>query len=271
MGTTTTESLSVEGIGPVDVTISDGGDGHPFLLVHGGAGPQSVTGFADLLTARGGRVLVPTHPGFGATPRPDALDSIAGLARVYTALLDRLDLDDVTVIGNSVGGWVAAEMALLGSPRIGSLVLVDAAGIEVDGHPIVDFFSLTLDQVAEYSYHSPDRFRIDPTAMSDAQRAIVAGNRTSLATYGGPAMGDATLRGRLHGVTVPTLVVWGDSDRIVDADYGRAYADAIPEATFLMLPDTGHSPQLETPEQLLTAVLDFANAHARGTSHPVTP
>jgi pimeloyl-ACP methyl ester carboxylesterase len=271
MSTDTTERLSVEGIGQVNVTISDGGDGHPFLLLHGGAGSQSVTGFADLLTVRGGRVVVPTHPGFSATPRPDTLDSMAGLARVYTALLDRLGLEDVTVIGNSIGGWIAAEMALLDSPRIGSLVLVDAAGIEVEGHPIVDFFSLTLDQVAEYSYHSPDRFRIDPTAMSDAQRAIVAGNRASLATYGGQAMGDATLRARLHNVKVPSLVVWGDSDRIVDADYGRAYAEAIPGATFLMLRNTGHLPQLETPEQLLTPIWDFANAHARRSSHPVTP
>jgi pimeloyl-ACP methyl ester carboxylesterase len=271
MSPVTTQSLSVEGIGAVDVTMSDSGDGHPFLLLHGGAGPQSMTGFADLLAARGGRVVVPTHPGFGATPRPDALDSMAGLARVYAALLDRLDLDDVTVIGNSVGGWIAAELALLASPRIGSLVLVDAAGIEVDGHPIVDFFSLTLDQVAEFSFHNPDRFRIDPTAMSDAQRSIVAGNRASLATYGGPAMGDATLRARLHSVTVPTLVVWGDSDRIVDVDYGRAYAEAIPGATFLMLPDTGHLPQLETPDQLLTPIWDFASAHVSNSTHRVTP
>ncbi len=269
--TNSTEKLSVEGIGAVDVTMSDGGEGHPFLLLHGGAGPQSMSGFADLLIAGGGRVVAPTHPGFGATPRPDALDTMPGLARVYTALLDRLDLDDVTVIGNSVGGWIAAEMALLGSPRIGALVLVDAAGIEVDGHPIVDFFSLTLDQVADFSFHNPDRFRIDPTAMSAAQRSIVAGNRASLATYGGQAMGDATLRARLRGVPVPTLVVWGDSDRIIDADYGRAYAESIPGATFLMLPETGHLPQLETPGQLLTPIWDFANAHARRSTHGLTP
>jgi pimeloyl-ACP methyl ester carboxylesterase len=261
MSADTQHSLLVEGIGPVEVTVTDGGDGHPFLVLHGGGGPQSVAPFAGLLaTTRQARVIVPVHPGFGGTPRPERLDSIAGLARVYAALLDRLDLQDVTVVGNSIGGWIAAELALLESPRVGSLVLVDAAGIEVEGHPIVDFFSLTLDQVAEFSYHDPERFRIDPTTMSDAQRAVFAGNRSSLATYGGQAMTDQSLRSRLEKITVPTLVVWGDSDQIVDLDYGRAYSAAIPGATFLLLPDTGHLPQLETPEQLLTAIWDFADS-----------
>jgi pimeloyl-ACP methyl ester carboxylesterase len=259
----TTYSLIADGVGPVEVTVSDSGTGHGYLLLHGGGGPQSVAGFANLLAGRGARVIAPTHPGFSATPRPDTVDSMAGLARVYAALLDRLALEDVTVIGNSIGGWIASEIALRGSPRIGSLVLVDAVGIEVAGHPIVDFFSLTLDQVAEFSYHDPDRFRIDPTAMSDVQRATMAGNRSALAVYGGATMSDPTLRGRLQNVAVPTLVIWGDSDRIADSEYGRAYAAAIPGATFVMLTDTGHMPQLETPEELLTPIWDFAESHAQ--------
>lgn len=258
MSTNTQHSLVVEGIGPVEVTVSDAGSGHPFLLLHGGAGPQSVTAFADRLAGGPARVIIPTHPGFGATQRPDGLESIAALARLYVALLDGLDVDDVTVIGNSIGGWIAAEMALLGSQRISALVLVDAAGIEVEGHHVADFFSLTLDQVTELSYHDPDRFRIDPTKVTDAQRAVVAGNRSSLAAYGGQAMGDPTLRERLANVTVPTLVVWGDSDQMFDPEYGRAYAAAIPGAAFTLLTDSGHLPQIETPDQLLNAIWDFA-------------
>jgi len=265
MSTVSTHSLEVDGIGTVEITISDAGAGHPFLILHGGAGAQSVAGFAEMLTAaKGARVIIATHPGFGATPRPDGLGTIAGLARVYVALLDRLDVEDVTVVGNSIGGWIAAEMALLGSPRISSLILIDAAGIEVAGHPVADFFALNLDQVAQLSYHDPDRFRIDPTTMSDAQRAVFAGNRSSLATYAGTSMSDPTLKGRLAGVAVPTLVVWGDSDRMFDTDYGRAYAEAIPGATFVLLSDTGHVPQVETPDQLLGPVWEFADAHASG-------
>jgi pimeloyl-ACP methyl ester carboxylesterase/mannose-6-phosphate isomerase-like protein (cupin superfamily) len=256
---TTTRTVSADGIGAVPVAYSDRGTGRTYLLLHGGAGPQSVTDFADRLAAAGPtRVIVPVHPGFSGTPRPDGLSSIAGLARLYTALLEAMDLTGVTVVGNSIGGWIAAEMALAGSARITAAVLIDAVGIEVPGHPIADFFSLTLDQVAELSYQDPGPFRVDPTAMSAEQQAAMADNRAALAVYGGTAMADPGLRGRLGQMSVPTLVLWGDSDRIVDPGYGRAYADAIPGAEFRILAATGHVPQIETPGQLLGAIQGFA-------------
>ncbi|TMD65711.1 MAG: alpha/beta hydrolase [Chloroflexi bacterium] len=249
-------------VGAVEVGFTDRGVGRPFLLLHGGAGPQSVTGFADLLAeTEHVWVITPTHPGFGGTSRPDALDTIGGLARLYVELLNQLDLTDVAVIGNSVGGWIGAEMALLGSPRISRIILVDAVGIEVPGHPVADFFALTMDQVAEFSYHTPDSYRIDVSKMSPPQRAAMAGNRAALAVYGGtPSMVDPTLRERLKAISIPTLVLWGESDRIADPDYGRAYADAIPTARFQLLAETGHVPQIETPELLLSAMRDFADS-----------
>ncbi len=167
------------------------------------------------------------------------------------------------MIGNSIGGWIAAEIALRGSPRITRVVLVDAVGIEVAGHPVADFFSLTMDQVAELSYHDPDSFRIDVSRMAPAQQAAMAGNRAALAVYGGtPSMVDPTLRGRLSAIAVPVLVLWGESDRIVDPDYGRDYAAAIPTARFQLLNGTGHVPQIETPQLLLSAVAAFAGPGA---------
>src|SRR5579875_1368548 len=116
--TSTTYTVPVDGIGPVPVTVTERGQGRPYLLLHGGAGPQSVDSFAALLAgSTGARVLTPLHPGFGGTPRPDALATMGGLAQLYTGLLDHLDLTGVTVIGNSIGGWIAAEIALLNSPR----------------------------------------------------------------------------------------------------------------------------------------------------------
>src|SRR5579864_7494360 len=143
----------------IPVTVTERGQGRAFLLLHGGGGPLTVKGFADLLAVRrNARVLVPTHPGFGGTPRPESLSSIRGLAALYAALLLEVDATDVTVVGNSIGGWVAAEMALLDPSRVSSLVLVDAVGIKVPGHPVADFFAMTPRQVAESSYHDPDRF-----------------------------------------------------------------------------------------------------------------
>jgi pimeloyl-ACP methyl ester carboxylesterase len=262
--TTTRQSLTVDGVGPIEVSFTERGAGRPFLMLHGGAGPQSVSGFADLLAeTEHVRVITPTHPGFGGTPRHEALDTIRGLAGLYIELLDQLDLNDVTVVGNSIGGWICAEMALQGSPRISSIILVDAVGIEVPDHPVADFFALTMDQVAELSYHDPDSFRIDVSTMPPAQQAVMAGNRAALAVYGGtPSTGDPTLRERLEAISVPALVLWGESDRIVDQAYGRAYADAIPTARFQLLTGTGHVPQIETPQQLLSAIRDFAGARA---------
>jgi pimeloyl-ACP methyl ester carboxylesterase len=261
---TITHRIPVAGYGTVEVSVTEKGEGNPVLLLHGGGGPLTVAGFADLLAVqRPARVITPTHPGFGGTPRPDSLASVPGLAAVYITLLAELGLRNVTVIGNSIGGWIAAEMALLDTNRISSVVLVDAVGIEVPGHPIADFFSLTPRQVAELSYHDPDRFGIDPTKLPPEALKVMAGNRAALAVYAGTSMYDAGLAERLASVTTPALVIWGDSDRIADADYGRAFADAIPGARFQLLRDTGHLPQIETPEQLLDAVWTYVLSHAQ--------
>lgn len=268
MGTTTQYTVKSDGIGPVEVSVAEHGSGQPFLLLHGGAGPQSVTGFAEkFAAAHDVRVLTPTHPGFGGTARPEALATVSGLAALYGALLDQLDLADVTVIGNSMGGWITAEIALLKSPRVSGIVLIDAVGIEVPGHPVADFFSLSMDQVFELSFHNPEPFRFDPATLPPAAQAVAAGNRTALAAYAGTAMSDPTLAARLGALEIPTLVLWGDSDRIVDTDYGRAYAAAIPMARFQLLTDTGHSPQLETPDQVLRAIRDSADMDFPAFAH----
>src|SRR5580658_9841870 len=260
MSTIATRTVPDDGIGPIEVTVAEYGSGQTFLLLHGGAGPASVTGFAELFAAAHDvRVLVPTHPGFGGTPRPEALGSIPGLAALYNALLDQLDLQDVTVIGNSIGGWITAEIALLKSPRVSGIVLTDAVGIEVPGHPVADFFALTMDEVFQRSFHNPEKFRIDPATLPPAAQAIAAGNRAAIAAYTGASMTDPSLAARLATLEIPALVLWGDSDQIVDVGYGRAYAAAIPMARFQLLTDTGHSPQLETPDQVLHAIWDSAD------------
>ncbi|WP_369223864.1 alpha/beta fold hydrolase [Streptomyces sp. R39] len=264
-GTARTVTLTLDS-GDVDLSFTDDerGKGHPFLLLHGGGGPQTVAGFAGLLAEQWpARVITPVHPGFGGTARPDWLTDVPTLAQVYVRLLEDLGLEDVTVVGNSIGGWIAAETALLGSDRISSVVLVNAAGIHVPGHPVADPFALTPAELSALSFHDVEKFRIDPSTFSDEQRAVAAANMAALRVYSGPhTMADPTLRERLAKVTLPVLVAWGESDQVVDTAYGRAYAAAIPGARFELLPRTGHMPQIETPGQLLPLVWDFAEAHA---------
>jgi pimeloyl-ACP methyl ester carboxylesterase len=250
--TTRTVTVPTDAFDLVDVRLSDRGRGAAVLLLHGGAGPASVLEYADRLAAgRGVRTLVPTHPGFDGTPRPAQLTTISGLAELYVALLDELGLEAVTVVGNSLGGWIAAEIGLLGSLRVDRLVLVDAVGIEAPGFRIADVFSLTPAEVADLSFHDPVGRILDPQASTPADRAALAVNRGALALYAGqPAMTDFGLRRRLARIPYPTSVVWGASDRIADPGYGRVYAAAIPGATFELLPAAGHLPQLENPDLL---------------------
>lgn len=234
-------------LGRASVTLLDRNRTRPFLLLHGGAGPGSVAGFGDLLAARlHTRVLVPTHPGFAGTARPDDLAGIPALAALYADLLERLDVWDVTVIGNSIGGWVAAELALLGSPRVSGAVLVNAVGLDVPEHPIADIRGLAPAELAKLSFREPERFPPDPSRPGP--------DLTALAAYTGMSMSDPTLRERLAQLDLPVKVVWGAADGIADAEFGRAYADAIPGATFTLIEGAGHLPQLETPEELLAAV-----------------
>jgi pimeloyl-ACP methyl ester carboxylesterase len=242
--------------GDVPLTADERGSGPAVVLLHGGAGPASMAGFADLLAAEtGARVVVPVHPGFGGTPRPEALTTVAGLAEAYAGLLEHLELADATVIGNSLGGWVAAELALRRPERLGRIALVDAVGIAVPGHPVAA--PTTPAEVAQRSWFDPTKApSVDPGTLPEAAREVLAGNRATLALYGG-SMSDPTLAGRLVDVDVPTLVLWGEADRVADPDYGRAYAAAIPGARFELLPRTGHVPQLETPDALLEALRAF--------------
>jgi len=255
------EHLDVDGIGNVELTFTERGSGKPVLLLHGGAGPVSVAAWAELLArTRPARVIVPTHPGFNGTPRPATLTTVGGLARVYAALLAKLGLDGVSVIGNSVGGWIAAELALLpervAPQRLANLVLVDAGGLEVPGLPVVDVFAIPLEELGRLSYHDPLRFRVDPSKLPPDAKAAMAGNRAALKLYGGDKA-DPTLRARLPAIATPTLVVWGKSDGVFVPEYGSAYAQLIPGAQLRLLEGAGHLPQLETPELLVEAVWSF--------------
>src|SRR5438445_8286295 len=242
------------------VRIDERGSGRPMLVLHGGGGPQSVSSFAEALSTRA-HVLTPIHPGFAGEPRPQWFNSIDDLALTYLELLERLDLRDVMVVGASIGGWIAAELAVRDTTRLSSIVLVDAVGIQVEGHAIANVFSLTPDELLALSFHNPAAFRIDPTTLSPERVAMTAANFQALKVYDqGQGMGDPKLRRRLARVRIPALVVWGESDGIADPDYGRAYAQSLPNARFELIPEAGHLPQIEQPERLLTLVWEFADS-----------
>ena len=252
--------MTTQRIADTDLTFTSQGEGRPYVLLHGGAGPRSMTGFAEALAASGdAQVIVPTHPGFDSTPRPDWLDSFGGLARLYDALLAELELDDAIVVGNSVGGWIAAEVALLGSERLAGVVLLNEGGIDVPDAPVANAFALSRDEITALSYHDPEPFRRALAELPEAQQAMMAANFGTLRAYN--AASDAGIFPSLAGIKVPTLVAWGESDGLYPPQYGRALAAAIPGAQFELIAGAGHLPQLETPAALLRLLKDFSSRH----------
>lgn len=234
--------------GDLPLTLTEAGSGRAALILHGGGGPFTVTGLAQHL-APGLHTIVPTHPGWNGTPRPDWCSGIDDLALAYLEYLSDHDERDVVVIGSSLGGWIAAEMAVRDAAgRIGALILVDAVGIEVQGEPIRDFFALDARGVAEYAWHDAERYYVDPAQVPHEQALMQQANRATMRVVAGdPYMHDPKLRRRLGRVHIPSLVVWGDSDRIVTPAYGAAYAAALPAARFEVIKDAGHLPQIEQP------------------------
>ncbi|WP_253259722.1 alpha/beta fold hydrolase [Subtercola boreus] len=225
----------------------------PALVLHGGGGPQTVASIVGHL-AETMRVIAPTHPGWNGTLRPEGIASVADLASAYLERLLDSGESDVVVIGSSIGGWVALEMAIQSAADaryaglIGAVIDIDGVGAVVEGEPIADFFALDARGLAEAAWHDPERGYLDPAGFTGEQRAIQQSNGQTMAAIAGRGMSDATLLGRLGAVTAPTLVVFGASDRIVTPAYGRSVAEAIPGALFAEVPAAGHLPHLEAPE-----------------------
>jgi pimeloyl-ACP methyl ester carboxylesterase len=245
--------------GTLPLRVSDQGEGHPFLILHGGAGAASVAGLANEL-AKTARAIVPTHPGFDGEPRPERFARVDDLVLAYLALIERLDLSDVVIIGNSLGGWIAGEMALRKSPRIAAIILLNAVGIDT-GSPertIVDPMKLTPAERLAHAFHDPSRFAAAPPSPEAA--AMMASNQQTLRVYSGELMHDPSLKARLAQMPVPAMVAWGESDRIVDADYGRRFASAMPGAGFKLVARAGHFPHIERLDEVVALIEDFGEA-----------
>src|SRR5580704_4197365 len=239
------------------VTIDQHGDGRPVLLLHGGGGPPSMGPLPSALS-KDFEVIAPVHPGFAGTPRPEWYNGIVDIALSYLQLFEQRDLRDVLVVGSSIGGWIASEMAVREHERITGTVLVNAVGINVDGIALADFFSLTPQELMSYSFHDPATAP-DPAQLPQQARTIQAANAATLAVYArNPYMHDPKLRRRLALVPTPVVAIWGQSDQIAPEPYGRAYAASFPNGRFEPIREAGHLPHLEQPEPVLEAIHRFA-------------
>lgn len=263
------EQIQVHG---VDLEVIRGGSGPTVLVLHGPTDYNPETPFLGLL-GRAASVVAPSHPGFGGSARPDDFDTVYDLVRFYQDVLDTLPDEKMTLIGCSFGGWLAAEVAVNYGHRLERLILVDPVGIKVGGREerdIVHHFNTSPAELARRAWHDPAKQRpgvlglgwqqhLD--AMPDEEIVRAARGWDALCLYAWrPHLYNPRLPRWLRRITVPTLLLWGESDQIVTPSYGRAYSALIPGSRLEVVPEAGHHPELEQPEAFVEHVVGFLNA-----------
>jgi pimeloyl-ACP methyl ester carboxylesterase len=257
-----TMSLAEErlSVGDIELEVIRWGAGRPVLLLHGMQNVDPRARFLDLLSRRA-EIIVPSHPGFGHSPRPADFDTMYDLVHLYLDVLEALPYERVALVGLSFGGWLAAEIAVQCCHRIDRLVLVDAFGIKISDREtpdILDVFNTSPQEVQRRSWHDPGKWAPDFNTMSDDELVVRAQNWEALCLYGWhPYMYNPQLKRWLHRIMVPTLVLWGASDEIVQPSYGRAYSALIPGARFELIAEAGHHPEIEQPEAFADRVAAF--------------
>ncbi|MPZ57254.1 MAG: alpha/beta fold hydrolase [Rhizobiales bacterium] len=255
MGDHTTSKIAVRGC---NIGLMRGGTGRPLLILHGGGGAGGWMPYMADLAARH-EVIVPEHPGYGASDTPDWLDTVADLASFYLDFLNQLDLTDVDLVGFSIGGWIAAELAVRNTHRLASLTLVAAAGIHVPDVEQVDTFLLTDEQLVRAMFHDEGRADAIVERLKDPElEDIGLKNRTTTAKLAWQPRGyDPHLHKWLHRIDVPTLLIWGESDRVFPKDYAFAYQRLIPRSRAVIIPDCGHVPHVEQRQTFVATLEGF--------------
>ena len=252
-------------INELSLDLLTAGDGPSLLFLHGGDYFAQHREFFDRL-ARHWRVVVPRHPGFGNSERPEGFRTVHDLAYLYLDLLERQDFGNVTLAGSSFGGWIALEMCVRCLERIDRLVLIDSLGIKFGGREerdIADIYALPSEELLRRSFFDPTRMAPDYARLSDDELTSIARDRQATALYGWrPYMHNPGLRQWLHRVRVPALVVWGENDGIATPDYGQKLCRSLPNARFETIRQAGHYPQIERPDGVADAIGRFVRAEA---------
>ena len=243
-----------------EVEMHQGGSGPPLLYLHGGEGFGTYDPTTSPLAERF-TVYAPSHPGFFGTARPDWLYTITDLAHFTQDLVSELRLDDYVLVGHSIGGWIAAEMAAMDHHNIKALVLADAAGIRPEKGEITEIFMVSADTRLKLGFHDPSQvpnYDSITAERSTEEAAVLHANMEMLSRLcWRPYLHNPSLPHYLGGVKTPTLVVWGKQDAILPVECGEMYANLLPNTTLKLIDNCGHKPQMEKPEEFNHAVIAF--------------
>ena len=248
-------------IGDTNIKMFKGGSGDPLLLLHGASGYRGPLQYANSL-AENYTVYLPTHPGFGDSEKPDWIQSVTDMASFYTWFQQELDLEGTRVIGFSMRGWIAAEIAATCNHAFSKMMLVNAAGIKPNNSEIADIFIITPAQIADLMFHDraqvPEYDQIYKQDLTPDQINQGERNREmAVRVCWKPYMHDPRLTSLLQRVKIPARMVWGKNDAIVPMECGELYKKAINGSDLVVIDECGHSPQVEKPEEFIKTALDF--------------
>jgi pimeloyl-ACP methyl ester carboxylesterase len=242
----------------VGVRMMRDGQGAPLIYLHGAAGlPAWLPFFTQL--AQKFQVVVPEHPGFGDSDNPPWIRNIGDMAMYYLDFLDGLNAQRVHLVGHSLGGWIAAELAVRNTSRLASLTLIAPAGVRVKGVPSGDNFIWSPEEAARNLFHDQsfaDKMLAQVPSEQDADRALT--NRYMAAKLGWePRWFNPSLERWLHRIDVPTLVIWGQEDKFLPSQYAARWRERVPNAAVEMIPACGHLPHVEKADATAAAILGF--------------
>jgi len=261
------------------VWLLENGRGAPLLYLHGFVDVHSIKEswmpFHELL-ATGFRVIAPAHPGCSQSDENKDIEAIEDVVFHYLELLDRLNIPQFDLVGSCVGGWIAAELAARHPEKIRKMVLIGATGLFVQGALIGDVFMMAqpergssyagLRQMLFSDHDHPKAFELFPDGMGEIEDEL---RRYQMLRFGSrigfkpPYFYNRPLANRLHRITAPVLVIWGERDHMVPLSHGEAYANSIPQAQPLkVIPKSGHSVHVEHAELAAQVISDFLTANA---------
>jgi pimeloyl-ACP methyl ester carboxylesterase len=249
---TTTEAAGIK------LHVSRAGKGRPVLVLHHETGTLDRLPFYDALAAKFD-VLVPHHPGYSRSQRPEWMRHPRDIAVIYRGLLAELKLSNAVLVGLGFGGWIAAEMASMAPADLAKLVLVGAMGIKPPQGDILDLAITGYVDYARAGFHDQKAFdrvygaepSVDQLEMWDICREM------SFRIAWKPYMYSQTLPHLLGAVRAPSLVVWGDEDKVVPQSAGKRYVEALPNAKMEVVKNCGHCVDMEQPETLAKLIVDF--------------
>lgn len=248
-------------VGGTTVQVLKGGNGAPLLILHGAGGNPGWLSYHRAL-AQQYTVYAPSHPGYDRSSRPEWITTMTDMAHFYRQFIEELGLAPVHVMGSSMGGWLAAELAAMCPPYLKSLILVDAAGIKPQVGEIAEILMVSPDVTKKLRFYDPsqvpDYDALVNRQLTPEEQDMQWRNRemTSRLCWK-PYFHNPKLPAYLRGVKTPTLILWGKQDAIIPVHCGELYQQALPHATLHVIDRCGHAPALEQPQEFLQTVRAF--------------